>query len=153
QFLIEKWTNQFGDDSTLELCQWNNRPAPTYVRINQLRTTPEKFLQHYPGSFLLPRKSNFVGLTKATGATEHGDGYIQDPSTAIACETLQPRPGETVLDACAAPGGKTAYLAEMMANEGVLIAVDADQGRLERLRENLIRLGVTNARPVHCNWL
>ena len=57
---------------------------------------------------------------------EDGDCYIQDPSTAIGCELLRPAPGETVLDACAAPGGKAAYLAEMMKNEGVLVAADRD---------------------------
>jgi 16S rRNA (cytosine967-C5)-methyltransferase len=58
-----------------------------------------------------------------------------------------------VLDACAAPGGKTAYLAEMMRNEGLLVAADADEIRLQRLREYLLRLGVSNVHLVHCNWL
>jgi 16S rRNA (cytosine967-C5)-methyltransferase len=150
EFLVEKWTRQFGAEATLELCHWNSRPAPIYARINQLRTTAEEFLKRHPGSFLVPGKINFAGLTNVA---EEGDGYIQDPSTAIACEMLQPRPGETVLDACAAPGGKTAYLAEMMSNTGSLVAVDADAGRLRRLTENLSRLRVTNMRAVQCNWL
>jgi 16S rRNA (cytosine967-C5)-methyltransferase len=153
EFLIDRWARQFGVEASLALCQWNNRPAPNYLRINQLRITPEKFLERYPGSFLLPRRTNFASLTNPTAATEKGDGYIQDPSTAIACEMLQPGPGDSVLDACAAPGGKTAYLAEMMRNEGLLVAADADEIRLQRLRENLLRLGVSNVHLVHCNWL
>jgi 16S rRNA (cytosine967-C5)-methyltransferase len=153
EFLVEKWNRQFGPEATLELCQWNNRPAPVYARINLLRTTSEEFLKRHPGSFLLPGKTNFAGLTNPAEVAQTGDGYIQDPSTAVACEMLQPRPGETVLDACAAPGGKTAYLAEMMSNRGGLVAVDSDGSRLERLRENLGRLGVTNTRVVQCNWL
>jgi 16S rRNA (cytosine967-C5)-methyltransferase len=153
EFLAEKWTRQFSAEATLELCHWNSRPAPIYARINQLRTTAAEFLRRYPGSFLVPGKTNFVGLTNATEVAEEGDGYIQDPSTAIACEVLQPRPGESVLDACAAPGGKTAYLAEMMSNTGSLVAVDADAGRIRRLSENLSRLRVTNTRAVQCNWL
>ena len=152
-FLIERWTRQFGVEATLALCQWNNRPAPIYVRINRLRTTTDEFLRRHPGSFVLLGKKNFLGLTNTTALAETGDGYIQDPSTALACELLQPAPGETVLDACAAPGGKTAYLAEMMSNAGEIVAVDADPGRLQRLQENLSRLGVNNARTVRCNWL
>ena len=153
EFLVAKWTGQFGAEATFELCHWNSRPAPIYARINQLRTTAAEFLRRHPGSFLVPGKTNFAGLTNVTEVAEAGDGYIQDPSTAIACEMLQPRPGESVLDACAAPGGKAAYLAEMMSNTGSLIAVDADAGRLRRLSENLSRLGVTNMRAVQCNWL
>ena len=95
EFLIEKWSRQFGARATLELCQWNNRPAPIYARINQLRTTVAEFLHRYPGSFALPGSANFVGLPDPTAAAQNGDCYIQDPSTAIACEMLRPSPGET----------------------------------------------------------
>ena len=153
QFLVEKWSLQFGAAAALELCHWHNRPAPIYARINQLQTTAAEFLKSYPESFLLPGKENFAGLTNAAEVARGGDAYIQDPSTAIACEMLQPRPGERVLDACAAPGGKTSYLAEMMSNSGTLVAVDADADRLQRLDENLSRLRVNNTKTVQCNWL
>jgi 16S rRNA (cytosine967-C5)-methyltransferase len=152
EFLVAKWSRQFGGEAALELCRWNNRPAPIYARINQLKTTPAEFLHRYPGSFLLPGSSRFAGSPEPAAALERGDCYIQDPSTAIACELLHPAPGETVLDACAAPGGKSAYLAELMANEGTLVACDRDGARLERLRVNLVRLGVANARIVQCDW-
>jgi 16S rRNA (cytosine967-C5)-methyltransferase len=153
EFLVEKWTLQFGAQATLELCRWNNRPAPIYARVNQLRTTVADFLHRYPGSFALPGSVNFVGLPGPTAVAQDGGGYIQDPSTAIACEMLRPSQGESVLDACAAPGGKSAYLAEMMANQGLLVATDLDDLRLVRLRHNLGRLDVTNVRPARCDWL
>ena len=106
----------------MKLCQWNNRPAPVYARINQLKTTVPEFLLRYPGSALLPETHNFVTLREPGAALRAGDCYIQDPSTALACEMLRPVPGETVLDACAAPGGKAAYLAEIMQNQGILVA-------------------------------
>jgi 16S rRNA (cytosine967-C5)-methyltransferase len=152
EFLIAKWSQKFGVAAALELCRWNNRPAPVYARINRLKTTGEEFLRRYAGSLLLPGRSNFVGLPDPTDALRNGDCYIQDPSTAIACEMLRPVPGESVLDACAAPGGKSAYLAEMMGNAGILVAADQDEMRLERLRDNLVRLGVTNMRTVRCDW-
>ena len=153
EFLVAKWTQQFGAVAVLELCRWNNRPAPIYARINQLKATPAEFLQRYPGSFLLPGSSRFAGVPDPAAALQRGDCYIQDPSTAIACELLGPASGETVLDACAAPGGKSDYLAEMMANEGALVDFDQDGALLERLRVNLVRLGVTNTRTILCDWL
>ena len=146
EFLIEKWSRQFDAAEVVKLCQWNNRPAPVYARINQLKTTVPEFLLRYPGSALLPETHNFVTLRAPGAALRAGDCYIQDPSTALACEMLRPVPGETVLDACAAPGGKAAYLAEMMQNQGILVAADRDETRLRRLRDNFVRLGVTNAR-------
>jgi 16S rRNA (cytosine967-C5)-methyltransferase len=151
EFLIAKWSRQFGGTAALELCQWNNRPAPVFARINGLKTTVEAFLRRHAGSFRLPGRSNFVGLPDPADALRKGDCYIQDPSTALACELLRPAPGERVFDACGAPGGKSAYLAEMMQNEGTLVAADRDEVRLERLRDNLVRLGVTNARTVRCD--
>ena len=151
-FLIEKWRKQFGDAAALELCRWNNRPAPIYARVNRLEISVPEFLTRYPGSFLLPQSTNFVRLADPAAAARSGDCYIQDPSTALACELLSPQPGESVLDACAAPGGKSAYLAEMMNNQGLLVAADRDDLRLARLRENLVKLKVANARIVLCDW-
>ncbi|MEO8439268.1 MAG: 16S rRNA (cytosine(967)-C(5))-methyltransferase RsmB [Spartobacteria bacterium] len=151
-FLIEKWLGQFGAAEVEELCRWNNRPAPVFARVNRLQTTVNEFLLRYPGSVLRPGSDNFVTLENPGEALAHGDCYIQDPSTSLACEMLEPAPGETVLDACAAPGGKAAYLAEMMQNEGALVAADQDETRLQRVRENFSRLGVTSARLVSCDW-
>ena len=152
EFLFSKWSAQFGEAAALELSAWNNRPPPIYARINQLRIAPPEFLKKYQGSFLLPGSTNFVGLPDLTPALRNGDCYVQDPSTAIACELLRPSAGEKVLDACAAPGGKGAYLAEMMQNEGTIVLVDSNDSRLERLRENLVRLGVTNASVLRGDW-
>jgi 16S rRNA (cytosine967-C5)-methyltransferase len=73
-----------------------------------------------------------------------GKVYIQDPSTLIAPRLLDPKAGMRVLDACAAPGGKTAFMAQLMENKGEIIACDVSEGRLRRLANNLRRLGVTN---------
>ena len=78
--------------------------------------------------------------------------YVQDPSTRIACELLDPRPGENILDACAAPGGKTGYIADLMKNEGAIVAVDQHADRLVVLRENIERLGLENVETVSHDW-
>ena len=71
--------------------------------------------------------------------------YIQDPSTVLAVRELDPRPGETILDLCAAPGGKTMFIAQLMNNQGRIIAHDNVPDRLKLIEENITRLGVTCA--------
>jgi 16S rRNA (cytosine967-C5)-methyltransferase len=69
--------------------------------------------------------------------------YIQDPSTLLAVRELDPQPGETILDLCAAPGGKTTFIAQLMNNEGKIVANDISEERLKLIHENCARLGVT----------
>lgn len=153
EFLLERWTRNFGADQTAALCEWNNRPAPIYARINRLKISDEEFLPKYPDIAPLPGRENFVRLTSIPAdALAQGHCYIQDPSTAPACELLAPQPGENVLDACAAPGGKTAYLAELMENRGSIVACDRDAQRIRTLEDNLQRLGVGIARFVEHDW-
>jgi 16S rRNA (cytosine967-C5)-methyltransferase len=153
QFLVERWQQHFGADYTEELCKWNNRPAPIYGRINRLKIDAETFLQLYPDSRSLSGNPDFVEFnTLPMAALDSGHCYIQDPSTAIACQLLDPKPGEKILDACAAPGGKTGYIAQLMQNRGVIIACDRDRERLQILKGNVSRLGATIIRALGHNW-
>jgi 16S rRNA (cytosine967-C5)-methyltransferase len=153
QFLIDRWSQRFGPENTGALCDWNNEPAPIYARINQLKISVGEFLARHPEGQRLPGRENFVRLTSIPGdALATGRCYIQDPSTAAACIMLDPKPGERVLDACAAPGGKTACLAELMKNDGFILACDRDAGRIRTLQNNLERLGVGNAQCVQHDW-
>jgi 16S rRNA (cytosine967-C5)-methyltransferase len=77
------------------------------------------------------------------GSFRDGWFYVQDPSTLLAVRELDPQPGETVLDFCAAPGGKTAFIAQLLRNEGRIVAQDVSEERLKLVRENCTRLGVT----------
>jgi 16S rRNA (cytosine967-C5)-methyltransferase len=160
QFLIDRWTQNFGAENTAALCEWNNRPASIYARINHLKISDDEFLSEIGSARCADRTSqpgipgNFAHLTSVPhDALAGGHCYIQDPSTATACLLLDPEPGEKVLDACAAPGGKTGYLAELMKNQGSIIACDRDEGRLRTLRENLERLGVEIARFAKHDWI
>jgi len=153
QFLVERWQERFGVACTEELCKWNNRPAPIYARINRIKTDSETFLQLYAESRPLPGNPDFVEFnTLPTAALDSRHCYIQDPSTTIACHLLDPKPGERILDACAAPGGKTAYLAQLMQNRGVIVACDRDGERLQILKNNVGRLGATIVRAVRHDW-
>jgi 16S rRNA (cytosine967-C5)-methyltransferase len=153
QFLVERWQQRFGAEHTQELCRWNNRPAPVYGRVNGIKINPETFLHLYPDSRPLPANPDFLKFnTLPTAGLACGHCYIQDPSTAIASNLLDPKPEERILDACAAPGGKTAYLAQLMQNRGAIIACDRDRERLEILKQNVRRLGATIVRAVRHDW-
>lgn len=152
KFLIERWERQFGTDATEALCAWNNQPPQIYARINQLKIDRRLFLDRYRNARPLSNVSNFVELPSPTEALKAGDCYVQDPSTSLACELLQAKPGEKILDACAAPGGKTGYIAELMKNQGLLVAVDRQPERIRLLDENLTRLGVHIGKVVCHDW-
>ena len=108
----------------------------------------------YPDLRLVPSIPDFVEFnTLPTAALDSGHCYIQDPSTAIACQLLDPKPGERILDACAAPGGKTAHIAQLMQNRGVIIACDRDRERLQILEGNVGRIGATIVRAVRHDWM
>ena len=153
QFLIDRWTQNFDAEKAEALCLWNNRPAPIYARINRLKISAEEFRVQHSDAEVLAQHENFARVKSVPiGSLADGRCYIQDPSTAAACLLLDPKPGEAVLDACAAPGGKTGYLAELMQNQGSLTACDRDESRLATLRHNLERLGVRIARFIRQDW-
>jgi 16S rRNA (cytosine967-C5)-methyltransferase len=153
QFLVARWQQHFGAKNAEELCKWNNLPPPIYGRINRLKIDPKIFLQLYPGSRAAAGNLDFVQFDAlATKALDAGHCYVQDPSTAIACQLLDPKPGEKILDACAAPGGKTGYIAELMQNQGTIVACDRDPERLKTLKDNIARLDARVIHAVRHDW-
>ncbi len=148
--LVERWERELGAPRAHRLCEWNNQPAQVCVRIRPGGPTVGEYLaslrEHGIAAEPHPyAPDRFIVLAHGVRPTmlpgfDDGLIYIQDPSTTIAPAMLAPRPGETVLDACAAPGGKTALLAESMEGPGRLLACELHADRLARLRENLQRL-------------
>ena len=151
-FLVTLWTRQFGQKSTRQLCQWNNQAPPTYLRVNELKMSRAQFMDCHPTARSAAHPLFFEFAELPAEALQRGECYVQDLSTALACELLAPRQGENVLDACAAPGGKTAYLAQLMRNSGSIIATDRTPQRVALLRSNLARLGVANTRCLTLDW-
>ena len=153
EFLIERWVEKFGQRAAIELCEWNNQPPRTYARINRLKIDPDAFFRSFSEFTPLPGAPDFFEIKSMPNELiDQGFLYIQDPSTVTACQLLDPRTGQIVLDACAAPGGKTAVLAQQMQNRGTLVACDRDPARIQRLSENLERLGVSIAHLLQQNW-
>ena len=142
-FLVQRWEQAFGREQTLKLLQWNNQPAEVHVRANGLRIQATELASQLPSATPSPVHPSALRVAQPPlDAISKGLCYVQDPSTLFACDLLDPKPGDSVLDACAAPGGKTTYLAEKMGNRGRITACDLYESRLDRLRSNLARMGV-----------
>jgi 16S rRNA (cytosine967-C5)-methyltransferase len=151
QWLWERWMTRLGRESAAAICEWNNQPPPLYIRINTLKTsTKPADINAEPTTHpLCWRVVNASGLFQGNSFTS-GEFYVQDPSTLIAVDVLDPQPGESVLDMCAAPGGKTTYLAQKMQNRGRIIAAELSSSRLALVGENCRRLGVTIVATLAC---
>jgi 16S rRNA (cytosine967-C5)-methyltransferase len=174
-WLVRSWLAQFGAEGTRALLEWNQKPAPVYARWRGCAAgsggdgsgrergemaagttaaageAPPDFFKPTPwdGFYEIPagRWAEVEPLLKS------GKIYLQDPATRLAVELLAPQPGETVLDACAAPGGKSLLIADAMAagardegaaareaSGGRVVAMDLPGARIDRLRENLSRV-------------
>jgi 16S rRNA (cytosine967-C5)-methyltransferase len=141
EWLVARWTRQFGAATTRKLLEWNQQPAPVYARWRIDAPVPE---------FLAPTKWAGFYEVKAGKWDEvrrlanEGALYLQDPSTRLCIGLLAPQAGETILDACAAPGGKSLFIADRM-KTGRVVALDEPVApgksdiRLVRLKENLAR--------------
>ncbi|RYD30732.1 MAG: hypothetical protein EOP86_19375, partial [Verrucomicrobiaceae bacterium] len=153
KFLTDRWTKHFHPLGMEKLGTWSNTPAPVIVRVNKLFSGAEEKLAALPGLTPIEKHPGFFLCPELPlEALASGWCYAQDPSTAEAPILLAPESGMTVLDACAAPGGKAALLAQMMENKGTLMATDSAPNRLERLRGNLQRLHVKNTEIQVHDW-
>ncbi len=155
-WLCERWQKRWGLEKLRRLLDWNNTPPKLFARLNTLRADAAKLIEQWRSEgveydFVRSDwfEDNLVFELKShpslatLPSLRQGLFYVQDPSTLLAVHELDPQPGETVLDLCAAPGGKTTYVAQLMLNRGRLVAEDLNRIRLELLRENCARLGVT----------
>ncbi len=149
EFLVQRWADQFGEEAALKLCELNNQPSEVYVRANGLRATAIELAQSVPGAEVSAFHPKAVRTPRLPDSwLTGGMCYVQDPSTLVACDLLDPQPTDQVLDACAAPGGKTTYLAELMGDRGHIIACDLWKSRVDYLQQNIRRLGIRNTQSI-----
>jgi 16S rRNA (cytosine967-C5)-methyltransferase len=149
-WLVRGWTAQFGLEATRALLAWNQRPAPVHARWRAAGeaipswlgpTSWEGYFEVKPGHW-----------PEVEALLREGKLYLQDPSTRLPVELLAPQAGETVLDLCAAPGGKSLAIADAM-GDGRLVAVDVPGARIDRLKENLARAGRVDVALVQADVL
>src|SRR3989339_214487 len=152
-WLVKRWLARFGREETEKLLIANNNKPNLTIRVNNLVTNPTEMksllnsveLKFSEGKFL----KEFIRMNSLTNITDweyFAKGYfsIQDESTGFPIKLLNISPGMRVLDLCAAPGGKTGFIADEMKNTGEIVAIDKFESRLKILEKNLTRLKVTN---------
>lgn len=149
-WMVQAWKQQFGDE-VVHLMKALNQPAPTTLRVNLLKTTREQCIQRLKDEQLEaePTKYSSVGLVtkkrfQVSAIQTFKDGWfeMQDEGSQIVSLIANPKPGDLVIDACAGAGGKTMHMAEMMKNEGEIIAIDVEKDRLRELKIRTERAGV-----------
>lgn len=156
-WMVKRWINRYGKDETEKLLISNNNKPLLTIRVNGLVSNYEEMssllnsveLKFTNGKFL----TEFVKLSALSNITDweyFHKGYftVQDESTGLPVKLLDVKPGMRVLDLCAAPGGKTAFIADVMQNSGEIIALDRFESRLKILQKNLNRLKVTNVKTI-----
>lgn len=157
EWLVKRWIGEFGVEGAQSLCRANNEIPPNAVRTNTLKTTRELLKNALAGEGVTARDGRFAPETliidgfKSVGSlAAHRSGlfFVQDESSTMVGHALSPQPGTFVIDACSAPGGKSTHLAQLMNNEGQIISADIHAHKMDLIKENAARLGITVIEPV-----
>jgi 16S rRNA (cytosine967-C5)-methyltransferase len=153
-WLIEHWLTELGESETEQLCQAFNTAPKIDLRVNVLKIDRAKLIDIFQTAGIevvpIPNLPQGLQFTGSVGAIDRLPGYhegwwtIQDSSAQLVTHLLDPQPGEIIIDACAAPGGKTTHMAELMGDTGQIFAVDKTASRLKKLQQNLTRLQLSN---------
>ncbi|MCD4828153.1 MAG: 16S rRNA (cytosine(967)-C(5))-methyltransferase RsmB [Candidatus Cloacimonetes bacterium] len=149
--MVRSWMDEWGEDETEMLCMYFNDVPRLNIRANLLATTPRRLSAYFARrevklehSGVSPNMLFTRQPRQVLRDVAHQEGYfsIQDPSAALIVELLQPHPGHSVLDLFAGPGGKCTYIAELMDNEGEVIAVDKIPNKVKKLKQAAHRLQI-----------
>jgi 16S rRNA (cytosine967-C5)-methyltransferase len=153
EWVVRKWVNRYGLDNTALLCDSLNTIPPITLRTNTLKASRGQLTEALAGeadqikaTVYAPDGISFIN--PATSIPElsgfkAGWFQVQDEAAQLVSLLLDPQPGDTVLDACAGLGGKTGHIAQLMKNEGVLVALDVSESKLSRLKADMQRLGIS----------
>jgi 16S rRNA (cytosine967-C5)-methyltransferase len=157
RWMVEQWVERFGYESAEALCVANNERPRLTLRVNTMRTGREAFLRILKKDGVEARPGQWSPLAviieehvPVPGIPGYDDGLfaVQDEASQLAVLVLAPKPGEIILDACAAPGTKSLQIMQMMGGKGRVVAVDVHEGRLKRISSEALRLGIKNVTRV-----
>lgn len=144
-WLVKMWAKHYGEEACRKICMSNNEIPRNCARVNTLKTTKEELMKQYdctPGSYSEDALYFEASITQLP-AFQEGLLAIQDEGSQLVALTVDPKPGDIVLDVCAAPGSKTMHMAQRMKNTGVLIAQELHEHRSQLIAKNCEIFGVT----------
>ena len=150
-WLVQRWIEELGVDETLRVCVANNRIPALTLRANTLKIRREDLIEQLTekGVISAPAPFSDDGILLKNGPPvselpflKEGLFVIQNEASQLVSLIMNPRPGEKILDACAAPGGKTTHIAQRMENLGEIYALDLHQEKLRKIEEGCLRLGI-----------
>ncbi|MDK6029177.1 RsmB/NOP family class I SAM-dependent RNA methyltransferase [Ignisphaera sp. 4213-co] len=151
QTIINKLLNLVGKEETIKILKEFNKVYPISIRVNTLKSSVEEVVEELKKSGIEPQRSEYVSTVlkfkgpynfDKSNLFKEGKIVIQEEASALASIILNPKPGEVVVDMCAAPGGKTQHIGELMKNNGIIYAFDIDELRIKRMKELLKRTGI-----------
>lgn len=151
EWLVKEWVEAYGFEAAEKICRIHLVPPKQTLRVNHIKADRETMLDKMENAGLEAEAGDLspdaIKLLKGSIANteffQNGQVSIQDESSMLVARALDPKPGETVLDACAAPGGKSAHIAELMENEGSLTSLDLHRHKVKLIKEGAERLGLT----------
>lgn len=151
--IIKKWISMFGEDEAERLLAAMNEPSPMYLRVNMIKTTAEKVMEKTGGKAVLPNLIEVNGGIDIKASEGYGNGEftVMQKASVLVCNETGVLPGMRVLDMCAAPGGKTIYMAELMENKGEIIACELYPHRARLISDNAERMGIDIIKCVTCD--
>jgi len=154
EWLVTDWLDEFGEESTRQICFASNRRPSIYIRPNSLRTTTEALAEKISLAdieFEIVPEVEMIRIKSPRAVTQlpgfvEGLFIVQDITASQAVRILNPRPGWKILDLCAAPGVKTTQLAEATGDSTTIVATDIDSRRLDMVKDNTARLGIKSVK-------
>ncbi|KAJ3676387.1 hypothetical protein LUZ60_003799 [Juncus effusus] len=151
-WMVRRWIRNFGDEEAIKLMIWNNSDPLFGLRVNTWkgykREDLVRQLEILKVDYELSVLNDFVRIRTGmqavlqAGLLKKGMCSVQDESAGFVVNVVDPKPGETITDCCAAPGGKSLYMASLLKGKGKVWAVDVNEGRLRMLREAAKRYGL-----------
>lgn len=156
-WIIQAWQELLPAPEVAELCKWFNQTPKIDLRVNRLRASVNQVVTALTAHGLKVQPGHTPDAIRIVGPTgnvrqlpgyDEGWWMVQDSSAQLVSYLMDPQPGETVIDACAAPGGKTTHLAELMGDTGRVLGCDRTSSRLNKIRQNAKRLQLTTIETV-----
>jgi 16S rRNA (cytosine967-C5)-methyltransferase len=159
KWLVKRWIKRFGIEGAASLARANNEIPPMTIRANTLRISRDGLLKRLAEHGIISEPTRFspdgIMLRDIHSYTDlsfiQGLFTVQDEASQLISYLLNPQPSERVLDSCAAPGGKTTHIAQLMHDNGKIVALEKDPERIQHLENNIRDLGIRSVKIINAD--